>query len=170
LHLLDYSGSIVIDRIDIASISRQQLRSRVTVIGQDPVELPSSVRHNINPWSYSAEVNDIILRELLSKVALWDKVSASGGLDTELSAIGFSQGQLQLFCLARAILHQKLSKSKIVLVDEATSSVDDETDRHMQSLMREAFSGCTVITVAHRLDTIKDVDLTVVLEDGKRVI
>lgn len=94
-------------------------------------------------------------------------MSASGGLDVELSAIGFSQGQLQLLCLARAILHQKLSKSRIVFVDEATSSVDDETDRRMQTLMSDAFSECTVITVAHRLNTIKHADMTVGLEDGR---
>lgn len=173
LRLLDQTGSIVIDGINISDVTCQQLRSRITVVCQDPVELPGSIRHNLDPsnlaGSHSAteSFDDAALREMLSKVGLWDNVSAKGGLDEELSSIGFSQGQMQLFCLARAILHQRLTDGKLVLVDEATSSVDDETDKRMQALMKEAFSGCTVITVAHRLDSIQGVDRTLVLEGGR---
>jgi ABC-type multidrug transport system fused ATPase/permease subunit len=172
LHLLEHTGSIEIDGINISNITRQQLRSRITVLSQDPVELPGSVRHNLDPWSSnagcpaSAPGNDDILLDVLSRVGLWDKVSANGGLGKDLSTMGFSHGQLQLFCLARAMLHQRSTKGKIVLVDEATSSVDDETDRHMQSLMKEAFDGCTVVTVAHRLNTVQGAGRLLHMEDG----
>jgi ABC-type multidrug transport system fused ATPase/permease subunit len=107
------------------------------------------------------------MQETLSQVGLRDHISANGGLETDFSTLGLSQGQRQLFCLARAVLHHRLMGTKIVLVDEATSNVDIDTDREMQAVMTEAFSKCTVITVAHRLETIQDVDVVLELENGR---
>lgn len=170
LHLLDQTGSVTIDNVDTSDITRQHLRSRITVIAQDPVELPGSVRYNIIPFDSASDiVGDGSIQDMLSQVGLWDHVSAKGGLEADFSTLGLSQGQRQLFCLARAVLHHRVTESKIVLVDEATSSVDIDTDREMQAVMSEAFSSCTVITVAHRLETIRDVDVVLELDDGRLV-
>ncbi|KND87509.1 Canalicular multispecific organic anion transporter 1 [Tolypocladium ophioglossoides CBS 100239] len=173
LHLLDYSGSVAIDGIEISHITRQQLRSRITTIPQDPIELSGSIRKNLNPYDISVSrsnrlINDdFAMREALSRVGILEHISSHGGLDAELSAVGLSQGQKQLLCLARAVLHNARTGSRIILADEATSNVDHETDAQMQAVMAEAFSGCTVITVAHRLETIQDVDVVLELEAGR---
>lgn len=174
LHLLDQSGSVKIDDIDTSDLTRQHLRSRITVIAQDPVELQGSVRCNLVPWdpaeaeelSPGALVGDAVMNETLSQVGLRDLVSANGGLEADFSTLGLSQGQRQLFCLARAVLHHKVMRTKIVLVDEATSNMDMDTDREMQVVMTAAFSECTVMTVAHRLETIQNVDVVLELENG----
>lgn len=175
LHLLDYSGAIVIDGIDISQISRQHLRSRITTLPQDPVTIQGSVRDNANPFEQDSSAHqdangdDSTIKAALARVGLLELVESRGGLDSDLVKLGLSQGQMQLFCLARAILHNQRTGSRVVLMDEATSNVDEETDRCMQNIMNEVFAGCTVLTVAHRLDTIKDADLIVELDAGKVV-
>jgi ATP-binding cassette subfamily C (CFTR/MRP) protein 1 len=82
-----------------------------------------------------------------------------------MKAQPLSQGQMQLFCLARAML----SKSRILVFDKATSNVDGETDKLMQNIVREEFGDCTIVTVAHRLDTIADSDTVAVLNEGRLV-
>ncbi|KAI1878317.1 uncharacterized protein JN550_000499 [Neoarthrinium moseri] len=175
LHFLDQSGAVTIDGINTSGVGRQHLRSRITVIAQDPVELQATVRGNLFPFnlegapSQIAVVGDAFMEEALSQVGLLNQISAKGGLEADFSTLGLSQGQRQLFCLARAVLHHKVMGTKIVLVDEATSNVDIHTDREMQTVMAEAFSECTVITVAHRLETIQDVDIVLELENGRLV-
>ena len=169
LHLLEYSGTVTIDGIDTSGITRQQLRSRITVLSQDPIELQGSARHNMASFTSADLPADDEIQGSLAQVGLWDHVSSKGGLDSEYSALGLSQGQRQLFCLARAVLHQRKLRSKIVLVDEATSNVDGDTDKKMQAVMRAAFLECTVITVAHRLDTIQDVDVVLEFDSGRLV-
>jgi len=175
LHLLGQSGSVTIDDVNTSDITRQHLRSRITVIAQDPVEIQSTVRCNIFPFdsvyplSQDTVVGDAIIEETLSQVGLLDHISVSGGLEVDFSTLGLSQGQRQLFCLARAVLHHRIMRTKIVLMDEATSSVDIEMDKEMQVVMKEAFSKCTVIMVAHRLETIQDVDVVLELENGKLI-
>lgn len=175
LHLLDQSGSVKIDDIKTTDLTRQHLRSRITVISQDPVELQGTVRCNLVPFdlrqtsSKNFLIEDAVIHETLSQVGLHDLVSANGGLEADFSTLGLSQGQRQLFCLARAVLHHKVIGTKIVLVDEATSNVDIDTDRQMQAIMTAAFSECTVITVAHRLETIQDVDVVLELDNGRLI-
>lgn len=102
----------------------------------------------------------------LTKVGLWSILSERGGLDAEMIANPLSQGEQQIFCLARAMLK---TQGRILVLDEATSNVDAETDQLMQRLIREEFKGYTIITVAHRLDTILDSDRIVVLDAGRVV-
>ncbi|SCO80934.1 related to multidrug resistance-associated protein [Fusarium oxysporum] len=162
LRLLELqSGRIHIDGKDLASLSRQHIRSQITTIPQDPVTLSGTVRENLDPEALIQA--DEILIEALRKTTLWATIDTRGGLDADLSELGFSVGQRQLFCLARAFL----SHSKIVLLDEPTSSVDNATDKDVRRIIREVMQGRTVIEVTHRLDYVTDFDLAVVMKDGR---
>jgi ABC-type multidrug transport system fused ATPase/permease subunit len=153
------SGSITIDGIDLNNVSRQEVRSRLIAIPQDPFLLPGTVRYNASPGE--TVVDDEIIKAL-EKVGLWEHVQKRGGLDIDIDVLALSHGQQQLFCLARAMLRS----GTIVVLDEATSSVDWGTDEVMQRVIREEFANKTIITVAHRLRTILDSDLVVVLGHG----
>lgn len=162
LRLLELqSGRIHIDGKDLASLSRQHIRSQITTIPQDPVSVTGTVRQNLDPEALIQA--DEILIEALRKTTLWATIDTRGGLDADLSELGFSVGQRQLFCLARAFL----SHSKIVLLDEPTSSVDNATDKDVRRIIREVMQGRTVIEVTHRLDYVTDFDLAIVMKDGR---
>ncbi|KAF4432161.1 Canalicular multispecific organic anion transporter 2 [Fusarium acutatum] len=155
------SQCIHIDGKDLASLPRQHIRSQITTIPQEPVSLSGTVRQNLDPEALIQA--DQILIEALKKTTLWETIETRGGLDADLSELGFSVGQRQLFCFARALL----SHSKIVLLDEPTSSVDNATDKDLRHIIREVMQGRTVIEVTHRLDYVTDFDLAVVMKDGR---
>jgi ATP-binding cassette subfamily C (CFTR/MRP) protein 1 len=126
---------------------------------------------NADPTSTASD--DAII-EALKRVKLWDELDGRGGLDAEMMSNQLSQGQGQIFCLARAMLRIRNGKGGengkgILVLDEATSNVDAETDQLMQRLIREEFSGYTIITVAHRLETIRDSDWIAVLDEGRLI-
>lgn len=155
-------SSILVDGIDISTIPRQTVRARLNAVPQDPFFLRSTIRTNADPYSVHTDLQII---SALEKVQLWSLISSKGGLDAQLDTEFFSHGQRQLFCLARAILRG----GRIIVLDEATSSVDSETDKLMQRVIREVFEGCTILAVAHRLDTIADFDRIVLLGNGEVV-
>jgi ATP-binding cassette subfamily C (CFTR/MRP) protein 1 len=154
------SGTIIIDGIDLEVVPREIIRSRLVTIPQEPFILSGSVRLNADPTFTSS---DALIIAALTKVGLWSILSERGGLDAEMTASPLSQGEQQIFCLARAMLR---TGGRILVLDEATSNVDAETDQLMQRLIREEFAGYTIITVAHRLDTILDSDRIIVLDSG----
>lgn len=129
---------------------------------QDPPHLNGTVRLNADPFGNNQD-NDII--DALTKVCLWKVLAERGGLDADLHPGSLSKGERQLLALARALLQ----KSTILLLDEGTSSVDGETDRILQGVIRTEFESCTVVTVAHRLETILDSDVIAVMDDGRVV-
>ncbi|KAH8203470.1 hypothetical protein TruAng_002341 [Truncatella angustata] len=157
------SGSITIDGLDLASVPSAVPRTHIAALPQDSVTLPGSVRTNLDPLE--TVVGDEILIDALSRTGVWETISSRGGLNVDFESLGLSHGQQQLFCLARALL----SKSPVVLLDEATSSVDHHSDEQAQKVLREAFKEKTMLVVAHRLETIGDLDLVVLMEKGRIV-
>jgi ABC-type multidrug transport system fused ATPase/permease subunit len=156
------AGSITIDGIDVSTLGLRQLRSRLGIIPQDPVLFTGSLRHNLDPFK---NYSDDRLWEVLTSVEMHNVVKAlPGQLMAEISEGGrnFSVGQRQLLCMARALLLDP----KVLLLDEATASLDSGTDAILQRMIRVNFADKTVLTIAHRLDTIMDSDMVLVMDDG----
>lgn len=164
-------GVITLDGINIAEIPHNQLRSRLIAIPQEPVIFHGNLRFNITPQRIRSSSNhlpdDQTIITALQKVELWDVVFASGGLDADMADIPLSQGQKQLFCLARAILLKNYSR--VLLLDEAMSSVDQVTEALMGKIIEEQFKEHTIVSIVHKLNTITGFDRVVVLDEGKVV-
>ncbi|XP_051818613.1 ATP-binding cassette sub-family C member 9 isoform X3 [Antechinus flavipes] len=157
-----FDGKIVIDGIDISKLPLHTLRSRLSIILQDPILFSGSIRFNLDP---ECKCTDDRLWEALEIAQLKNMVkSLPGGLDAIVTEGGenFSVGQRQLFCLARAFVR----KSSILIMDEATASIDMATENILQKVVMTAFADRTVVTIAHRVSSIMDAGLVLVFSEG----
>nr|XP_060506804.1 ATP-binding cassette sub-family C member 12 isoform X1 [Panthera onca] len=182
-------GTIFIDEVDICTIGLEDLRTKLTVIPQDPVLFVGTVRYNLDPFESHS---DEMLWQVLERTFMRDTImKLPEKLQAEVTENGenFSVGERQLLCMARALLRnskvrkqhgkmdwsnfgyfpQRHSIQEIILLDEATASMDSKTDSLVQSTIKDAFKGCTVLTIAHRLNTVLNCDLVLVMENGQVV-
>ncbi|KAK4233717.1 putative ABC multidrug transporter [Achaetomium macrosporum] len=155
-------GSIIVDGVDIATLPRQEVRSQIVAVPQHPFLLKGSVRLNADPMGIASD-EDIIAA--LQCVQIKEVVDKNCGLDADIDSLNLSSRQRQLLCLARAMLRP----SSILILDEATSSIDAKTEETMQRLIRRKFANHTIIAVAHKLETILDFDKVAVLDAGRLV-
>ncbi|KAF2430517.1 ABC transporter [Tothia fuscella] len=155
------TGVITIDGVPLTDIKVKTLRHRVTFVPQDPVLFLGSIRQNLDPVDqFSDEECEAVLKRVCDGSA-----GQNWGLDTQVESGGrnFSQGQRQLIGITRAVLR----RSGIVILDEATASIDVETSMKLQTILREELKEATIITIAHRVEAVKGVDYFVQLDNGK---
>uniref|UniRef100_A0AAY5KK77 ATP-binding cassette sub-family B member 6 n=1 Tax=Esox lucius TaxID=8010 RepID=A0AAY5KK77_ESOLU len=157
-------GQILLDGVDTSQVGLTQLRSKLAIIPQDPFLFSGTVRENLDPCGLHP---DHQLMDALGHCHLIPLINRIGGLEAEVGERGrsLSLGQRQLLCLARALL----TEAKILCIDEATASVDQKTDKLLQQTIREKFQDKTVLTIAHRINTIMDSDRVLVMHSGKVV-
>jgi ABC-type multidrug transport system fused ATPase/permease subunit len=158
----EYRAPVTIDGVDVLRVGLRDLRSRIGIIPQNPVLFAGTIRSNIDPFN---KFSDDQIWKALEQCGLQESVgNMPRHLDAAVTEYGqnLSAGMRQMLVLGRALLRQ----CRILLLDEATSSVDFETDQDIQRTLREAFVGCTVLTIAHRINTITDSDKILVMKDG----
>ena len=163
MRMPDADGHILIDNVCIKELNLQEARRHISVLGQSPVLFSGSLRENLDVLGQFHEAD---LWRALEDVQLKEFVGRLGGqLDHELLENGanVSVGERQLICLARVLLQQ----NKIVILDEPTAHVDPDTEQTIWNVVREKLKDSTVITIAHRLNTIRDCDMIVVLQNGQ---
>uniref|UniRef100_A0A8U7M3N2 Multidrug resistance-associated protein 4 n=1 Tax=Corvus moneduloides TaxID=1196302 RepID=A0A8U7M3N2_CORMO len=161
--LAEPEGRIWIDKYLTSELGLHDLRKKISIIPQEPVLFTGTMRKNLDPFN---EYTDEELWNALEEVQLKEVVEdLPNKMETQLAESGsnFSVGQRQLVCLARAVL----KKNRILIIDEATANVDPRTDELIQKTIRETFAHCTVLTIAHRLNTIIDSDRIMVLDAGR---
>jgi len=158
-----YEAPLSIDGVDTLRVGLKELRSKLGIIPQNPVLFSGTIRTNVDPFEeYSDDQIWSALERCGMKTAVEDMPGMLGAVVSEYGE-NLSAGSRQMLVLGRALLKQ----CRILLLDEATSSVDYETDREIQRTIREAFPGCTVLTIAHRINTILDSDKILVMKDGQ---
>ncbi|KAF0703812.1 hypothetical protein As57867_007488, partial [Aphanomyces stellatus] len=157
------TGTIKIDGVDIAAVGLKRLRSSLAIIPQNPVLFKGTLRNYMDPFD---EFTDEQLWRALKKINMMERIAASDDKLLQLveeNGENFSVGERQMLCMSRAMLQQ----AKIVIMDEATAAMDHDTDQLLQKVIRVEFATSTVMTIAHRLDTVLDYNRIMVYERGE---
>lgn len=152
----------------------RELRKRITTISQESLEFDESVLFNLCPWTVSLDpkapiAHEAELIDVLQKLGLWSVIDSKGGLQTRLKVLGLSHGQKQLLCIARACMQKLIMGTNLVIIDEATSNLDKETEKAAQKVMEAAFRHSTVLTVAHQIETLLSTTMTLEMSNSQIV-
>ncbi|KAL6910741.1 multidrug resistance-related protein [Trichoderma evansii] len=158
------NGEILLDGQDITKIPKPLIRQKLSCLTQDPFLFTNTIRFNADPLGVHS---DEAIVDALQRAAIWDIITSKidagkNPLDEKMDENFFSHGQRQLFCLGRALL----KKSSILILDEPTSNIDNQTDAQIQRVIKSEFKDRTVIMIAHRLDSLLEFDRIAVLEEG----
>jgi ABC-type multidrug transport system fused ATPase/permease subunit len=157
----DYEGDIFLDGLELRQVDLKELRSGITVIPQDPYLFHDTLKKNLDPMGQKSQEEMI---ETMKTIGLWSKFEKDGlASEIDQSGSNLSQGEKQLVCIARALLFKK----KLILLDEATANIDSKNEETIQTLLGEKFDDCTILMIAHRLNTVMVCDKILVLGDGQ---
>ncbi|KXH25809.1 ABC transporter [Colletotrichum simmondsii] len=160
LRMMDLdSGTITIDNVDISTLPHEYVRSKIVAVPQESYLFDGTVRLNLDPGQTASDEE---ITMVLKRVQLWDKVEERGGLDAVIDDKFLSQGEAQLLVFARAMLR----KGRVLVLDEITSSLDDESSRIIDKVLRSWFRDWTIIAIAHKLESILDFDRVAVVDSG----
>lgn len=165
LRMPEPSGNIVIDDVNIIDLNLQRAREMMSIITQDPILFNGSLRMNIDPFDKHSDQEIWNALEEANLKVMVEKLPNQLYGEIKEGSRNFSAGERQLICLARALLQ----KSRVMILDEATANLDYKTDQLIQDTIRRKFKECTVITIAHRVNTIIDYDRVLVLDNGRVV-
>ena len=165
-----FEGKIEIDGFNIHDVPLKKLRRSISIVPQEPLLLEGTLKTNLDPLNLYTESE---IDEVLKNVKLYEmlehdsanKDTIFNGINTEIKEYGnnLSFGCRQLLCVARAILR----KSKVIILDEATSSVDQKTEDIITNAVDSMFKDSTVITIAHRINTVKSCDRVIIMDEGE---
>lgn len=157
----NYEGDILLDGKELRSLDLKVLRQGITVIPQDPYLFQDTLRNNLDPIN---EKTDAELEAIVRELGVWEKFLPKGlNFKIDQGGSNLSQGEKQLLCIARALLFRK----KLILMDEATANIDSHNEQTIQRLLAEKFEDCTIIMIAHRLNTVMSCDKILVLGEGR---
>lgn len=178
LGFIRYEGRVEIDGVNIASIPPELLRSRLITITQEQVTFDETIRKNLLPFQLDHEdlqtprhvatggPTDVEIEQLLKRLHIWRHLISWGRLDAQMKHVQYSESDIQLLCVARAILRQRETGCRVVLIDEALDKLEPEAYKIAQQVMKEAFVNCTVLMVSHRPSGLQDCDKRMHLRRG----
>ena len=175
LGFMEYTGTITIDGININRVPRQILRQVITIISQNNFILDGTLRENLFPWSIGltrgqSQMDPVAAGCLLERLGVTPLLGEDQeNLDREMSKLNLSYGQKQLIGIARSCLRQISKNTKIILLDEATSSLDKETEAKVLEVLKDIFKDCTVLSIAHRTETLDNVNLELTMSRGRLI-
>lgn len=171
LGLVDYSGRITVDSIDIRELPDLFVQYRIVAISPHLLEFPGTLRHNLDPLHgtrYGNTLPDSTIIDVLKKLTLWREVVGRGAtLDSPMTDMGLSRGQREVLAVARGLLRQKHLQSKIVMLDGVLNSADPTLDLLVNRVLAEELRGCTLIKVTHHLATLDDAEQVIKIKKGR---
>lgn len=168
-NLVPFRGRILIDDEDISRIPRHKLRDNITTIPQSAPSFPGSIWESLLPFDIKEGcdlITDSIIQKVLEDVGLWDYIESNGGLDMSIQEPNFSTEQQQLLSIARAILHQRQFKTKIILIDEFAAHLGDDAREAALSAMNIAFRGCTRVEISNSMRDAMECDIIFTMSNG----